>query len=244
MKKQILTCALAMVLAAALAGCGAKSGQETSSAQTETESMAVTESTAVAENTGAESAEAESTEAKSTEAESSENADTADTKTENVLVVYYSATGSTKKAAEKIAELTGGALFELKPVEEYTSEDLNYNDSQSRVCKEHDNADLQEIQLAQVTPEEFENADTILLGYPIWWGGPAWPVDGFVKENDFTGKTVIPFCTSASSGLGSSDKTLAEMAGTGEWQAGKRFSSNASETEIKDWVDGLGLGEK
>ncbi len=239
MKKQILTSVLAVMLAAALVGCGAKSNQKVAAAQTETESTAATESTVVTENTGAETAEAEST-----EAESSENADTADAKTESVLVVYYSATGSTKKAAEKIAELTGGALFELKPVEEYTSEDLNYNDPQSRVCKEHDNADLQEVQLAQVTPEAFENADTILLGYPIWWGGPAWPVDGFVKENDFTGKTVIPFCTSASSGFGSSDKTLAEMAGTGEWQAGKRFSSNASETEIKDWVDSLGLGEK
>lgn len=244
MKKQILTSVLAVMLAAALVGCGAKSEQEVAAAQTETESTAATESATVVESTEAENTEAESAEAESTEAEGSENADAADAKTKNVLVVYYSATGSTKKAAEKMAELTGGALFELKPVEEYTSEDLNYNDPQSRVCKEHDNADLQEIQLAQVTPEEFENADTILLGYPIWWGGPAWPVDGFVKENDFTGKTVIPFCTSASSGLGSSDKTLAEMAGTGEWQAGKRFSSNASEVEIKDWVDSLGLGEK
>lgn len=217
MKKQILTSVLAVMLAAALTGCGTKSEQETTVAQAETES------TAEAESKETDSAEAESTEA------------------ENVLIVYYSATGSTKKAAEKIAELTGGALFELKPVEEYTSEDLNYNDPKSRVCKEHDNADLQEIQLEQVTPEEFENADTILLGYPIWWGGPAWPVDSFVKENDFTGKTVIPFCTSASSGLGNSDKTLAEMAGTGEWQEGKRFSSHASETEIKDWVDSLGL---
>ena len=204
MKKQILTGVLAVMLAAALTGCGTKSEQETTVAQAETES----------------------------------------TGEENVLVVYYSATGSTKKAAEKIAELTGGALFELKPVEEYTSEDLDYNDPESRVCKEHDNADLQEIQLEQVTPEEFENADTILLGYPIWWGGPAWPVNSFVKDNDLTGKTVIPFCTSASSGLGNSDKTLAEMAGTGDWQEGKRFSSHASETEIKDWVDSLGLSAR
>ncbi len=80
-----------------------------------------------------------------------------------------------------------------------------------------------------------------LFGYPIWWGIAAWPLDGFVKANDFTGKTVIPFCTSASSGMGESGKLLAEMAGTGEWQEGTRFQSSASEEDVRDWVAGLGL---
>lgn len=79
--------------------------------------------------------------------------------------------------------------------------------------------------------------------YPIWWGIAAWPVDTFIKANDFTGKTVIPFATSASSGMGDSGRLLEEMAGTGEWQDGERFRSGASESDIQDWVNGLGLAK-
>lgn len=77
--------------------------------------------------------------------------------------------------------------------------------------------------------------------YPIWWGIAAWPVDGFIEANDFTGKTVIPFCTSASSGLGESGQLLAEMAGTGNWLEGQRFSSSVSQEDIQAWVESLGL---
>lgn len=87
--------------------------------------------------------------------------------------------------------------------------------------------------------DDWDSIETVYLGYPIWWGIAAWPVDTFVKANDFTGKTVIPFCISASSSIGSSDKQLAEMAGTGEWLEGKRFSSSASEEEVKSWIEGL-----
>ena len=80
-----------------------------------------------------------------------------------------------------------------------------------------------------------------IFGYPIWWGIAAWPVDGFIKANDFTGKTVIPFCTSSSSGLGESGELLKEMAGTGEWLEGERFRSGASEETVLSWVEGLGL---
>lgn len=77
--------------------------------------------------------------------------------------------------------------------------------------------------------------------YPIWWGIAAWPVDGFIKANDFTGKTVILFCTSTSSGLGESGKLLKEEAGTGNWLDGERFSSGVSEGTVTEWVEGLGL---
>ena len=80
-------------------------------------------------------------------------------------------------------------------------------------------------------------------GYPIWWGIAAWPVDNFVKGNDFTGKTVIPFCTSSSSGLGDSGNLLEEMAGTGDWQEGHRFSSGASDADAADWVASLNLNK-
>ncbi|MGN0547770.1 MAG: flavodoxin, partial [Acutalibacteraceae bacterium] len=76
--------------------------------------------------------------------------------------------------------------------------------------------------------------------YPIWWGIAAWPVDGFVEANDFTGKKVIPFCTSASSGLGESGELLKEAAGTGDWISGKRFSSGVSETEVTEWLESIG----
>lgn len=165
-------------------------------------------------------------------------------KSSKVLVAYYSATGNTKAAAETIADAAGGELFELQPAEAYTTEDLDYNDPESRVCKEHEDPDLQDVKLEEVTPESFPNANVVFLGYPIWWGEAAWPVNEFVKENDFTGKTVIPFCTSASSSLGDSGENLAEMAGTGEWQEGKRFSSGAAEEEIRNWVGSLDLSEK
>ena len=81
----------------------------------------------------------------------------------------------------------------------------------------------------------------MFIGYPIWWGIAAWPVDTFVKNNDFTGKTVIPFATSSSSGMGQSGSLLTDMAGTGEWQEGQRFSSGVSSDDVQSWVNGLGL---
>ena len=157
------------------------------------------------------------------------------------LVVYFSATGNTEEAAGYIASLTGGDLFELEPVEPYTSEDLNYSDDNSRVSLEYADESLREVELVADTVENWDDYDTVFIGYPIWWGIAAWPVDNFIEANDFTGKTVIPFCTSASSGLGQSGELLAEMAGTGEWLEGQRFSSRVSEADVEEWLSGLGL---
>lgn len=156
-----------------------------------------------------------------------------------ILVVYFSATGSTKKVAETIAEHTGGDIFTITPKEEYTDADLDWTNEDSRVSVEHNNLDKRHVELVTTKVENFSEYDTVFLGYPIWWGAAAWPVDDFVKENDFTGKKVIPFCTAASSGIGESGTLLAEMAGTGEWQEGIRFYSSASKEEITDWVNGL-----
>ena len=157
------------------------------------------------------------------------------------LVVYFSATGNTEEAAGYIASLTGGDLFELEPVEPYTSEDLNYSDDNSRVSLEYADESLREVELAADTVENWNDYDTVFIGYPIWWGIAAWPVDNFIEANDFTGKTVIPFCTSASSGLGQSGELLAEMAGTGDWLEGQRFSSRVSEADVEEWLSTLGL---
>lgn len=160
-----------------------------------------------------------------------------------VLVVYYSATGNTKAVAESIADATGGDTFEIEPKEPYTNDDLNWTDDNSRVSKEHDDESLRDVELKTTTVKNWESYDTVFIGYPIWWYVAAWPVNTFVKNNDFSGKTVIPFCTSASSGIADSGQLLADMAGTGDWQDGERFSSGASESEVADWVKELGYAK-
>lgn len=155
--------------------------------------------------------------------------------TGDVLVVYFSASGNTKKIANYIAEITDGTMFELVPVEPYTSDDLNWRDSDSRVVAEHNNPD-RHVELTTTQVENWEEYETVFIGYPIWWQEAAWVVDDFVKNNDFTGKTVIPFCTSSSSGIGKSGEHLAQMAGTGDWKEGKRFSSSASKSKVEEWI--------
>lgn len=156
------------------------------------------------------------------------------------LVVYFSATNNTERVAQYIADATGATLFELVPVNPYTSADLNWTNSSSRVNAEHNDESRRDIELVSVSVENWDEYDTVFIGYPIWWGIAAWPVNNFVKSNDFSGKTVIPFATSSSSGLGQSGALLAQMAGTGNWIAGQRFSSGASESTVKSWVNSLG----
>ena len=161
--------------------------------------------------------------------------------TGNVLVVYFSASGNTEAVANYIAEAAGGDLFEITPAEPYTDEDLNWTDENSRVTREHEDESLRDVALTATEVENWDSYDTVFIGYPIWWGIAAWPVDGFVEANDFTGKTVIPFCTSSSSGLGESGSRLADLAGAGDWQEGQRFRSSAAQSDIEAWVRELGL---
>ncbi|MDO4378241.1 MAG: flavodoxin [Erysipelotrichia bacterium] len=158
-----------------------------------------------------------------------------------ILIVYYSATGSTKAVAETIADTIGADLFEITPVDPYTSDDLNWTNDNSRVSIEHNDESKRDVPLIKNTPDNWDDYDTVFIGYPIWWGIAAWPVNNFVKGNDFSGKTIIPFCTSASSGLGQSGNLLAEMANTGNWQNGERFSSGTSSSKIESWVNSLEL---
>lgn len=233
---------ITMVLAGAfsvslLAGCGAskttESSAASSAAQTETQSS-------TADTTAAESSE----QAESNTEESAENtADKTNSETGKTLVVYYSASGNTERVAKAAAEAAGADLFEIVPVEPYTSDDLNWRNNDSRVSREHDDESLRDVELVSTEVENWDSYDTVLIGYPIWWGIAAWPTDGFVKANDFTGKTVIPFCTAASSGIGQSGKLLADLAGGGDWQEGQRFASGASDKEIAAWVAGLGLAK-
>lgn len=158
-----------------------------------------------------------------------------------VLVAYFSATGNTAAVAEMIAATTGGELFPLEPVTPYTDADLDYNDNNSRTSRERADEALQDVPLVSTAVEGWDTYNTVFVGYPIWWGDAGWPVNGFVSGNDFTGKRVIPFCTSASSGLGQSGARLAALASNGDWEEGRRFSSSAGEAEISEWLAELGL---
>ena len=155
------------------------------------------------------------------------------------LVVYYSASGNTERVANVIAATTGGDTLSLEPVNPYSDEDLDWTTDGSRVNREHDDESLRDIELVQSTVDNWAEYDTVYIGYPIWWGIAAWPVNNFVKDNDFTGKTVIPFATSSSSGLGESGTLLADMAGTGDWQEGQRFQSSVSDEAVVAWVNSL-----
>lgn len=139
--------------------------------------------------------------------------------------------------AQTIANELGADTFEITPTEPYYDDDLNWTDDNSRVTREHEDESLRDVELTQVTPNGWENYDTVLVGYPIWWGIAAWPIDNFISGNDWEDKTVIPFCTSTSSGLGQSDDLLAEAAGSGDWREGQRFSSSADESKVRR--DGL-----
>lgn len=185
------------------------------------------------------SADTSSSSVSSASDETSATTEESSTDLGNVLVVYYSATGNTEHVANSIAEATGGDLFEIEPTEPYTDDDLNWNDESSRVSREYEDESLRDVPLVNTTVDGWDDYDTVFIGYPIWWGIAAWPVDGFVEANDFSDKTVIPFATSASSGMGQSGELLADLAGTGDWQDGMRFSSGAGDDEVQEWVETL-----
>ena len=225
-KRGFILMTVCILIVGMLAGCGARSGQDESQTQSNTGAASENESSAA-------TTEDDSTEA-SNEAET--DGDGTQGKT---LVVYFSATGNTERVAEVIADTTGGELFELEPVDPYTDEDLNYNDDNSRVSQEYADESLRNVELVADTVDNWQDVKRIYIGYPVWWGIAAWPVNTFVEANDFTGKTVIPFCTSASSGLGNSGELLAELAGTGDWQEGMRFRSSVSDEDVAAWVESL-----
>ena len=228
--KKLLSLSLAATMALSLAACGQSETSEDS--QTANQSQEETSAPAPSTPDGGEDTSTPDTSAPE-DSQSGENG--------GVLVVYYSATGNTEAVAGYIAEATGGDLFELEPAEPYNDADLNWTDENSRVTLEHEDESLRDVELVADTVDNWDSYDTVFIGYPIWWGIAAWPVDTFVETNDFTGKTVIPFCTSSSSGLGQSGELLAEMAGTGDWLEGQRFRSSASQEDVTEWVDSLGL---
>lgn len=232
---------LCICFAAAASGCG------------NTEDTDNRERNVQEERTGA--GEDSGTAADESTADTSELQENAPQTSGNILVAYFSwadnailaddvdavaspsviPPGNVQQLAGWVQEETGGDLFPIQVTEPYSSDWDECLDRANQERRDDARPELEE------SVENLSDYDTVFLGYPIWWGIAAWPVDSFVEANDFTGKTVIPFCTSASSGLGDSGALLAEMAGTGDWQEGMRFRSGADEADVQEWVNGMGL---
>ena len=233
--KKIIALLLASVLALGLAACGnsqSASSGEAAPAQEETAEPAAEETA----NTEAEETENKEEANPAEETASTENQEEP-APAKDVLVVYFSCTGTTKDVAEKIASITDADLYEIKAAVEYTEADLDWNDSDSRTTHEQDDPSVRpEI---GSDPVSLEGYSTIYIGYPIWWGEEPRIMDTFVESLSFEGIRMIPFCTSSSSGMGRSGKNLAENAGSGDWQDGKRFGAGASEDEIRSWIDSM-----
>ena len=219
-RRQFLQAAGASAAALLLASCSGNSASSVSSS-----SVASSAASSVAASSAAASSETASTV----------------TTTDKTLVVYFSATGTTQGVAQTIADTVGADLFEVVPSDPYTSDDLNWPNNDSRVSREHNDEGLRAVALESTDVDGWDDYDTVFIGYPIWWGIAAWPMSSFVAVNDFTGKNVVPFCTSLSSGIGQSGELLAELAGTGSWLDGQRFSRGSSEADIASWVNGLNL---
>lgn len=202
--KRVLSLILFLAIAALCAGCGSAPTQSTSTSPAETQAGESTEPPAAEPETGS-----------------------------TILVVYFSATGTTRSVAEKMAALTGADIVEIIPARPYTSQDLNYNDRSTRASAEQNTPDARPEIAEDISLDGYT---TVYLGYPIWWGQAPRILSTFVESHDFTGVTVIPFCTSASSDIGQSDDTLAAQAGSGSWLQGRRFSGSASENELREWI--------
>ena len=215
---RIIALLIAVLLVFGLAACGGGNSSESADGSA-SEPEAGTESEATSENPSGET-------------------ETAGTQTDkDVLVVYFSATGTTKGVAGKIADITGADIYEIKAAQEYTPEDLDWHDSDSRTTHEQNDPDVRpEI---GSDPVSLEGYSTIYIGYPIWWGEEPRIMDTFVESYDFEGITMIPFCTSGGSGIGMSGKNLESNAGSGSWLEGERLDGGVSEEELRTWIDGL-----
>ena len=167
---------------------------------------------------------------------SNENKVNQDVLSGKTLVVYFSAQNHTKNLAEQIAKKFDADIFEIVPQEKYTDDDLNCNDKNSRVSKEHEDEARRHVLLEKVVPDNFDSYENVIIAYPIWWGIAAYPVSSFVIGNTFDNKNIYPVCTSASSGLGDSAKNLKSISSGGTWREGYRFSEDATSSDIDIWL--------
>lgn len=220
MKKAIaILLSLTMILGLAACGNSASQTEQPSTEDTSVESKADTNS---AEN--------------STDMENTDNQDVQDHK---VLVAYFSATGTTKGVAEHIANGLNADIYEIVPEDPYTDADLNYNDNNSRTTIEMNDPNARPAISGSV--ENMEQYDIIFVGYPIWWGEAPRIVSTFMESYDFSGKTIVPFCTSGGSGIGSSASNLERLTSGATWLDGRRLNGSDSQDTVMEWVNSLDL---
>ena len=243
--KKMISVLLAAVLLVSLAGCaqtqkeaaGSQASAAENKAAEKTESTTTAESTAAPESAIETDATAEKESATSKAESASESASESAPEHSETLVVVFSATGTTLGVAEKIAAITDADLYEITAAEPYTDEDLNYSNSASRsTTEQNDKSARPEI---GGDPLDLTGYTTIYIGFPIWWGEEPRIMDTFVESYSFDGITLIPFCTSASSGIGRSGPNMEALAGSGTWLDGKRFSGGVSEDDLRAWIESL-----
>ena len=228
--KKIMLSMLAAMCMLGLTGCG---NADSSSAPAETALQQEIQTEQPTEDTEAEKPDEDKAVSGQTEKQP-ENPDTAES-SKDTIVVYFSATGTTKGVAERIASVTNGDIFELIPAEPYSDADLDWNDKNSRTTIE-----MNDQKARPAIANDTVNLDsytTVYIGYPIWWGDAPRIMSTFVEAHDFDGKTVIPFCTSGGSGIGRSGSNLASQAGSGNWLEGGRLDAGISESRIQDWIN-------
>lgn len=220
MKKAIvILLSLTMILGLTACGNSASKTKQPSTEDTFVESKADTESAETSTNM--------------------ENTDNQDAQEHKILVAYFSATGTTKGVAEHIANGLNADIYEIVPEEAYTDADLDYNDNNSRTTIEMNDPDARPAISGSV--ENMEQYDIIFVGYPIWWGEAPRIVSTFMESYDFSGKTIVPFCTSGGSGIGSSASNLERLTSGATWLDGWRLNGSDSQDTVMEWVDSLDL---
>lgn len=235
MMKKVITVLISLLMILSLAACGNSASQTGQPSTEEKQTAGTVNSEEPVEN----SANAENTDTSEGQTNESENPDILEEQATKVLVTYFSATNTTQGIAEHIANGLNGDIYEIVPEEPYTDADLNYNDNNSRTTIEMNDPDARPAIIGSV--EDMEQYDIVFIGYPIWWGEAPRIVSTFVESYDFSGKTIVPFCTSGGSGVGSSATNLEQLTDGADWLPGKRLNGSDSQDTVMEWVNGLGL---
>ncbi|XCP87123.1 flavodoxin [Roseburia hominis] len=235
--KKTIAVLLSLVIIFGLVACGNSASQ---TEQPSTEENSVESTSNIEETTENSSTDVENMDVPESQPEESDAPD--DIQESKVLVAYFSATGTTQGVAEHIANGLNADIYEIVPEDPYTDADLDYNDNNSRTTIEMNDPDARPAISGSV--ENMEQYDIVFIGYPIWWGEAPRIVSTFVESYDFSGKTIVPFCTSGGSGTGSSATNLEQLTGGAEWLSGERLSGSDSQDTVMEWVNSLGLNFK
>lgn len=232
--EKTITIVLSLFMILCLAACGNSASQTEKTTTEENSVESTTNDAASAENSN--TGDTESTNASEIESEEIETPEVQKTK---VLVAYFSATNTTEGVAEHIANGLNADIYEIVPEDPYTDADLNYNDNNSRTTIEMNAPDARPEISGSV--ENMGQYDIVFIGYPIWWGEAPRIVSTFVESYDFSGKTIVPFCTSGGSGVGASATNLEQLTSGANWLSGKRLNGSDSQDTVMEWVNSLGL---